>query len=1061
MEPSTLIRYQPPISTMNLNPNSTVPLESRFFTAVFICFMLLYLPAKMQAADEIDFNRDIRPILSSACFSCHGPDDDSREADLRLDTHDGALADLGDYAAIVPGNAEESEAMRRILSEDPDERMPPAEGHEPLPEEEIDLLRRWIDQGASWSEHWAFSAPERPSVPQTSEPAWVRNPIDAFVSARRKQDGIESAVEADRISLLRRLSLDLIGLPPTIEQVDQFLKDNRPDAYERQVERLLMSPHYGERWGRIWLDGARYADSDGYEKDLPRQVWFYRDWVINALNSDMPYDQFIVEQVAGDLLPNATQDQRVATGFLRNSMINEEGGADPEQFRMEAIYDRMDAIGSGVLGLTVRCSQCHSHKYDPLTHAEYYQMFAFLNNCHESQIAVYTPEEERKRQAVFSGIREIETQLQHDNPDWAARMAESEKQFLAKPQQEWVVAELQMTTTGTKYERQEDRSILSQGFAGVSAHPHMRTTTKLQKITAMRLELLTDPNLPFNGPGLSLWGTCAISEIDVTATPLSGPKANQPSKVEFAGATADLSLPEQPLESQFDNKTEVKRVTGPVEMAVDGKIETAWNLNAGPGLRNQRRTAVFTFAKPITCPEGTKFSITLKQQHGGWNSDDKQANSAGRFRISFTSSPISATPPLPHAVSQILEVLPADRTKEQTGLLFSYWRTIVPEWQEENARIEGLWKQHPMGTSQLVLAERESPRETHRLERGDFLSPQEKLEPGVPAFLHPLPKDAPPTRLTFARWLVDPQSPTTARAIVNRVWQAYFGTGIVSSTSDLGSQSEPPSHRRLLDWLAVEFMERGWSLKQLQRTIVLSATYRQSSDISGSLAADDPSNRLLARGPRFRVDAELVRDIALSASGLLNPKIGGPSVYPQAPEFLFLPPASYGPKVWNFAAGPANYRRALYTFQFRSVPYPSLQTFDAPDAAASCVRRARANTPLQALTMLNEPLFVECAKSLALRTVREGGSNDEQRLTFAFRQCVSRRPTSAERKVLADLLTQQIARFDTAELDPWLLAAVDVENKPQLPSGITPAQMAGWTAVSRVLLNLDETITKE
>jgi len=589
----------------------------------------------------------------------------------------------------------------------------------------------------------------------------------------------------------------------------------------------------------------------------------------------------------------------------------------------------------------------------------------------------------------------------------------------------------------------------------------MQTSTKMQHITAMRLELLTDPTLPFGGPGRSLWGTCAISEVEVKVSPQSGPNAHQKTKVEFAQATADLSLPEQPLESYFDNKKKTKRVTGPVEMAIDGKIETAWNLKAGPGRRNQRRLAVLTFAKPLSFPEGAKFSITLRQSHGGLNSDDRHANSAGRFRISFTDSPDTATVPVPHKVRKILDLLPANRTAKQTEQLFSYWRTTIPEWQTANDRIEQLWKQHPMGTSQLVLAEREAPRKTHRLDRGDFLSPQEESVPGVPKFLHALPKDAPLTRLTFARWLVDPQSPTTARAIVNRVWQAYFGIGIVSSTSDLGSQSASPSHQGLLDWLAVELMEHQWSFKHLHRTIVLSATYRQTSDVSAGLAASDPANRLLARGPRFRVDAELVRDIALSASGLLNAKIGGPSVYPQAPAFLFLPPASYGPKTWSYAEGPDCYRRALYTFQFRSVPFPSLQTFGAPNGDASCVRRARANTPLQALTTLNEPLFVECAKALALRTVREGGKTDAERLTYAFRQCVSRRPTVAEQKVLSALLAQQTARFDSGELDPWLLVATDAENKPQLPVGTTPAQLAGWTAVSRVLLNLDETISKE
>ena len=780
----------------------------------------------------------------------------------------------------------------------------------------------------------------------------------------------------------------------------------------------------------------------------------------------MPYDQFVIEQIAGDMLPKATQDQRVATGFLRNSMINEEGGADPEQFRMEAMFDRMDAIGSGVLGLTARCSQCHNHKYDPLTQAEYYQMFAFLNNCHESQIAVYTPAEERKRQVLFAEIRAVEAKLRSDHPDWAEQMAAWEQRLNSQPEAVWVVPPPEVHSGGTKYYPQDDRSVTVEGYAPTKHKMTVGVESQMQNITAIRLELMNDPNLPYGGPGRSLWGTCAITEFDVSATPLSDPKPDKPTmdkatKREFASATADISLPEKPLEDLFDNLEDVKRVTGPIEMAFDGKIETAWSINTDPGRRNQPREAVFTFAEPISYAEGARLSIEIKQVHGGWNSDDRQANCFGRFRLSLTSSPNPVANPVPNEVQKILDISPDQRTTLQTERVFSYWRSTVPEWQEANDRIEALWGQHPEGISQLVLAEREKPRKTHRLDRGDFLSPKEQVEPGVPSFLHSLPEGKSPNRLAFARWLVDRRSPTTARAIVNRVWQEYFGIGIISTASDLGSQGEPPSHPELLDWLAVEFMEHQWSLKHLHRQIVHSATYRQTSDVSADLVARDRSNRLLARGPRFRIHAESVRDVALFASGLLNPKVGGPSVYPDAPEFLFKPPASYGPKTWAYSTGADRFRRAMYTFSFRSVPYPPLQSFDSPSANESCVRRARSNTPLQALTTLNEPLFVDCAKALALRTVREGGETTEDRLTYAFRRCTSRRPTSTERKVLTDLLAKQIARCESGELDPWQLAAINLEQKSDLPAGTTPSQLAGWTAVTRVLLNLDETITKE
>jgi hypothetical protein len=929
----------------------------------------------------------------------------------------------------------------------------------------------WADQNADrnpqssttkfWAKHWAWSAPRRSPLPQVNNAAWPRNAIDRFILARLEKEGLKPAIEADRVTLLRRLSLDLIGLPPTPEEVAGFLSDRSKDAYEKQVERLLSSPHYGERWGRHWLDAARYADSDGYEKDKPRQVWFYRDWLIKALNRDMPYDQFIIEQIAGDLLPGATQDQIVATGFLRNSMINEEGGVDPEQFRMEAMFDRMDAIGKSILGITIQCAQCHNHKYDPLKQEEYYRMFAFLNNSHEGSVAVYTPDEEMKRAEIRRRTAEIEAELQRRNPDWQERIQKWEEQ-VTRDQPQWTVirpAVDDISTGGEKMLPMKDGSLLAQSYAPTKHRLKLTLKTDAPIITAIRLELLTDPNLPLGGPGRSIKGTGALTEFAVEAAP-ANPFA-KPTKVKIARATAEINPPETPLEPIFDDKSSRRRVTGPIEFAIDGKDETAWGIDAGSGRRNQPRNAVFTFEKPISNTVGTVLTVYLTQNHGGWNSDDNQTNNLGRIRLSITNAADATADPLPAGVREILSIPRNQRTAAQTQAIFSYWRTTVPEWQEANTKINELWKQHPEGSSQLALSERDDARETHVLTRGDFLKPTRAVMVGTPAFLHPMPKDAPPNRLGFAKWLVARDSPTTARALVNRVWQAYFGTGIVSTSENLGTQSEPPSHPELLDWLAVEFMEKGWSLKALHRLIVTSATYRQSSQVTPALYQRDPYNRLLARGPRFRVEAETVRDIALAASGLLNPAVGGPSVYPPAPDFLFMPPVSYGPKVWNEAKGADRYRRAVYTFRYRSVPYPALQAFDAPNGDVSCVRRARSNTPLQALVTLNEPVFLEAARALAWLTVRQGGQSDEQRLTYAFRRVLSRAPTAAESSELLGFYRKQKARFTSGELNPWNLAANDPEKPNPLPRGVTMDEVAAWAAVSRVLLNLDEAITKE
>lgn len=1026
-------------------------------------------PAWLPAAEPTpDFARDIRPLLERRCYECH--DGRKHKAELRLDVKDSALrGGESGTAGIVPGKPEESEVLRRVASTDESEHMPP-EG-KPLTTAEVELLRAWIAAGADWpakfaagrdpAKHWAFQTPQKPPVPPVNDESWLRNPIDRFVLARLEKEKMAPSAEADRIALIRRLSLDLTGLPPTVEEVDAFLADSNEQAYARAVERLLESPHYGEKWARFWLDAARYADSDGYEKDKPRDVWFYRDWVIGALNRDLPYDQFVVEQLAGDLLPNPTQDQLVATGFLRNSMINEEGGIDPEQFRMEAMFDRMDALGKAVLGLTIQCAQCHDHKYDPLTQQEYYRLFAFLNNAHEANVAVYTADEEMRRAALFRSIAEIEAELQHQCPDWRERMAAWEA-TVKDDQPHWTVlqpSEEDLTTGGQKYLPRDDGSVVAQGYAPTKHTAAFHIQTDLSTIAAFQLELFNDPNLPCQGPGRSIWGTSALSEFEVTAAPADD--SGKSEKLKLVAATADVNPEEKELHKIFDDKTDKRRVTGPIAYAIDSDQLTAWGTDNGPGRRNVPRKAVFVPEKPITSAAGWRLTINLVQMHGGWNSDDNQNNNLGRFRLSATDAADVKADPLPKRVREILSLSPEERTPTQDQAVFSYWRTTVPEWKEANDRIEELWKSHPEGASQLVLLERESPRTTSILKRGDFLKPVSAVEPGVPAFLHPLAENAKPDRLALARWLTDRRSPTTARSLVNRVWQQYFGIGLASTSEDLGVQCEPPSHPELLDWLAVEFMDRGWSLKELHRLIVSSATYRQSSEALPELYARDPQNRLLARGPRFRVDAEAVRDIALAASGLLTPAVGGPSVYPPLPEFMTKPPVSYGPKTWPTDSGPNRYRRGLYTFRFRSVPYPVLQNFDSPNGDFACVRRARSNTPLQALTTLNEPVFVECAQALAARTMAAGGATDSSRLEYAFRRCLSRPPRDEESKVLQGLLEDQKKHVGESGVDPWEIATADPAHKPSLPEGMAPADAAAWVAVCRVLLNLDETITKE
>lgn len=1012
------------------------------------------------AADQVVFSTEVRPILSDNCFQCHGPDESERKADLRLDTWEGATLDLGGYSAIAPGNVEKSALVERIFTEDPDDLMPPPDSGKSLTPEQKQILRSWIEAGAEWETHWAFVTPQRPEVPSVSNESWPQNPMDHFVLHQLESKGLQPAPKADELTLLRRLHLDLVGLPPSIEEVERFQTGDSEKSWSQRIEDLLQSTHFGERWGRLWLDAARYADSDGFEKDKPREVWLYRDWVVEAINQDMPYNQFIVEQIAGDLLPNPTQSQLVATGFLRNSMINEEGGVDPEQFRMDAMFDRMDAIGKSVLGLTIQCSQCHTHKYDPISQTEYYKMFAFLNDSAEGSILAYSPEGLFQRVMMWLEIESAFDDLKHRFPDWKERVRRWESLMLCEPE-DWQTLEVfNAGDNSQRYYNLEDGSILAQGYAPTRFTSSFTNTVEWTTMRAVRLELLNDPNLPASGPGRSPDGLMALSEFKIETQNPANPEEKY--WVNFVRVSADFDQPDKVLEAPFVTRDGKGGLTGKSAYAIDGDNNTAWGIDAGPGRSNQPREIVFVADKNFAFPTGARLRVNLTQNHGGWNSDDNQNMNLGRFRLSVSASPNARARQVSSHAQQVLKKPVHERSQDEWMTLLNEARQYLPEWQEFDERIEKAWEGHPEAVTQLAMKRLAEPRSTFRLMRGDFLKPAEEVQPGVPDFLHDFDPENPdqPTRLDFARWLASENSPTTARSIVNRVWQAFFGVGLVETSEDLGSQSAPPSNQALLDWLSVEFMENNWSLKHLCRLIVSSATYQQSSHATIEQYRQDPQNQLLSRGPRFRVDAEIVRDIALGASGLLDRSLGGPSVYPPAPEFLFLPPASYGPKTWNTATDSNRYRRALYTFRFRSIPYPALEAFDAPNGDIACVRRSRSNTPQQALTGLNETLFMECARGLAQRAWSHGGFCDSDRLQFAFRQCLTRSPMPEEVEILIGFLEQQRERFSNNELDPEIFLAA-IQSPDPVPENATKVEIAAWTALCRALLNLDETLTKE
>ena len=1022
----------------------------------------------------IDVAREVQPILAENCLHCHGPDAQDRKAGLRLDTRDGALqGGKSGVATIVEHKPADSELIARILSTDEEDMMPPPKEKKTLTAAQIDTLRRWIAEGAPYTSHWAFTAPVQAPLPLSLSPPLSAarplppHPVDAFIAAKLPAAGLAASAPADPATLCRRLFLDLTGLPPSPADVDAFVAaaaQGLAPAVEALITRLLAGERYGEKWARVWLDAARYADSNGYEKDLPREQWAWRDWVIHALNRDQPYDQFLIEQIAGDLLPQPTQDQIVATGFLRNGMINEEGAIIPEQFRIEGVVDRLDCLGKATLGLTLQCAQCHTHKFDPITHDDYFGIFAFLNNTYEAQSWVYTAEQQQQIAKLKNDLRAVDDRLKKAEPQWSEKFAAWENQLRTdRAATLWtpLVAAEMGSTSGLNHPVQlADHSILTEGHPSTKGDIFVIATPDLAGATGLRLEALGHDDMPFGGPGRSLYGTWAISELEVTA---QLPGTTTWEKVALKNASADFAEPARALEREWDAAfdKEQRRTLGPVAFLIDGSNDTAWRADRGPGRRNTDSVAVVQFAAPLAFPAGTKLRFLLRYHHSG---DDNGRHNCmlGRCRLSLTTTPDPRAAPVDYAAVLALDPPADQRTPRQSDALFTAWRASDPSLKKFVTEADALWKKFPAATTSVLHLTERSPadtRATRLLDRGAWDKPLHPVAPHVPTALHALPADAPANRLTLARWIADRRSPLTARVAVNRVWQSLFGTGLVETAEDFGTRTPVPLHQDLLDWLAVDFMEHGWSQKHLVRTLVSSRTYQQTSRATPAQLERDPRNQYLARGPRFRADAEVVRDVALSIAGLLSPKLGGPSIFPPIPENVL----SYNySKVtyWDVPTGPDRYRRSLYVFRKRSMPDPMLSAFDAPNGDFSCVRRIRSNTPLAALTGLNETILVEAAQAFALRLWREGGPTDADRATHAYRLATARPPRPAERDAVVQLVTATRTRLRQGELKAGDIAFSVLTRPADLPADATPIDLAAWTIAARVVLNLDETLTK-
>jgi mono/diheme cytochrome c family protein len=1072
---------------------------------VSICWMIAWFAcggaafaqdAPSNEGKRVDFTRDVRPILADRCYTCHGPDEQARTTELRLDRRESAFADLGDgRRALVAGETATSELVRRITNDDPDERMPPPDAKRQLTPEQIETLVKWVEQGAAWDEHWSLVPPQRPEFPAVRNRAWPINGIDWFVLARLEREGLAPSPAAAKETLLRRVTLDLTGLPPTLAELDAFLADESPRAYEHVVDRLLQSPRYGEHMALPWLDAARYADSNGYQGEMTRTLWPWRDWVVQALNDNMPFDQFTIEQLAGDLLPEPTRAQLVATGFHRNHMLNGEGGRIAEESRVDYVVDRVNTTATTWLGLTIACCQCHDHKYDPFPQTDFYRLYAYFNSIDESGavdangnarpvLPLPTAEQEDRERELVAALDEAKTRLAAvTSAEHRARWEERTRAALVDPNRKpyWQpLAPRELASqNGQTLELQEDGAVFVSGANPEKDNYTLVYETDAERITGLRLDVLKHDSFTDGGLARSDSGNFVLTEFEVV-TFRRGP-AGRASDVDVEKTSpATDARPAGPRMNVKIASAEADFEQGglPVKAAFDGNPNTGWAVHK-PGDMKHDRAAVFVFAEPLAGGAGTVLEVRLKHE-----SPHKHHN-IGRFRISLTTEPapkLAGSNELPANVIAALSTAEGDRNDEQKKAVDEQFRKSDADAASAQEKVNEAGKTlndfRNSFLKTMVMRDLSQPRETYRLKRGVWNDPDrsELLAPGVPGVLPMLPEDAPANRLALARWLVSGENPLTARVIVNRFWQQFFGMGLVKTAEDFGTQGEPPSHPDLLDWLAVEFAEgplesslqaasrdgtlkrepqRPWDMKGLVRLIVTSATYRQSSVVRPELVERDPENRLLARGPRLRLTAQAIRDQALYVSGLLVEKVGGPPVKPYQPDGVWQD-LTLGKISYQQDHGDDLYRRSLYTFWRRSVAPTML--FDVPSRQVCVVKQTRTNTPLHALTLLNDVTYVEAARKLAERVHKDGGTTPEERVAHALRLVTCRRPTGREVNSLVavlERLRERYAREPQAAAE--LLKIGETPADPSLPA----VELAAYAGVMNVVLNLDEVVTKE
>ena len=1159
---------------------------------------------------HVDFNREIRGLLSDNCYACHGPDEKARKTRVRLDQRQAALSPMksGD-CAIVPGAPAKSKLFERISSKDPDEVMPPPKTGKTLTPAQIELFRRWIAEGADWPVHWSFVPPRRAPLPEVKNRRWLRNQIDSFTLARLEAEGASPAPEADKPTLVRRVTLDLTGLPPTIEEVDAFLADKSPAAYDKLVDRLLASPRYGEHMAKSWMDAARYADSHGFHIDSQRDIWAYRDWVVQAFNENKPFDQFTTEQLAGDLLPNATTAQKVASGFIRCNMSTGEGGAIEPEYAAKYAFDRVETTSATWLGLTMVCSRCHAHKYDPIAHKEYYGLYAFFNNLDEPimdgnktnpdpYLSLPTKEESERLDWLRKHIADGDTRVAQPVPDLDAAQAVWASAWHERLGSSWralrVAGLTSSATNGARLTQLDDGSVIAQGSSADKETFEVTMHLEAGELTALRLDALPHESLPHQASGTADDGSFFLSEVEAELLSKGADGTLGASqKLKFSTALAD---------SGASGKG--------VGNVLDGKPDTGWSLDSA--VATTPHTAVLLLTEPVAVPAGSDLRMRLRFEGGvvhqtlghfrlfaasggqlaqwlraprfePWNvvgpfkteglragfdkayepereidlkktypgvaeeikwtargdledgkthvlvdelhgihgayylyrtvqapapermefrlrADDlfkvwlndklvlerkeplgvgeplnrlgvdlasgtnriliKIVNHQGHARFAF--SPTFGSPQtVPPDLAAILSVGAGPQGDWRARARDYYRRQHSPEFAELFVNLEQ-WREEQPAIERaipttLVAKERTTPRDTFVLMRGEYDKPGEKVTPSVPSFLPPLPKGAPANRLGLAQWLVDPSHPLTARVNVNRFWQQMFGVGLVKTTEDFGVQGERPSHPELLDWLATEFIRTGWDVKALCRLFVTSATYRQSSHATPEWRLKDPENRLLAHGPRFRVEAEVLRDTMLYISGLLVEQRGGKSVKPFEPPGLWEAVSYNHSQKYVPEHGDAQYRRSLYTYWKRQSPPPNMLTFDASTREFCVVRRPRTNTPLQALALLNDPQYVEAARGFAQRMIVEGGPSDTKRLIRGFRLATGRQPGKDEIQILQGILQKQLAEYRNDHPAANLLLGVGDFSARKT---IDPAELAAWTTIAGILMNLDETITK-